>query len=89
VVGVAWDPKNVTPREHLEVRSGSLYDSAFLTKTTAGADAIVVAIRPRESDGTELATAVPALLSAAESASARLGVVGGAASLFVAEGARF
>lgn len=86
VVGVARDTTKVTPREHLEVRAGSLYDSAFLTETVTGADAIVVATRPRQNDGIELVTAVPALLGAAEANGARLGVVGGAASLFVAEG---
>ncbi|MFC4590074.1 NAD(P)-dependent oxidoreductase [Sphaerisporangium corydalis] len=86
VVGVARNATQMAPREHLEVRAGSLYDSAFLTETAAGADAIVVAVRPRQSDGLELVTAVPALLGAAEAGGARLGVVGGAASLLVAEG---
>ncbi len=84
VVGVARNPAGVTPREHLEVRSGSLYDAQFVTATAAGADAIVVATVPRQSDGKELASAVPALLAAARGA--RLGVVGGAASLHVTEG---
>jgi uncharacterized protein len=84
VVGVARTPAQVAPRERLEVRTGSLYDSESLTAATAGADAVVVAIRPLQGDGQELATAVPALLTAA--AGGRLGVVGGAASLRVAEG---
>jgi uncharacterized protein len=86
VVGVARNPAEVAPRDHLEVRSGSIYDSAFLTETTKGADAIVVAIRPRQSEEVQLARTVPALLTAAAAAGARLGVVGGAASLLVAEG---
>jgi putative NADH-flavin reductase len=85
VVGVARNATEVAPRENLTVRAGSLYDSAFLTETAQGADAIVVAIRSRQNDGVELATAVPALLGAAEANGARLGVVGGAASLFLAE----
>ncbi|MHA6757256.1 NAD(P)-dependent oxidoreductase [Streptacidiphilus sp. PAMC 29251] len=84
VVGVARNPDKVTPREHLEVRSGSIYDTRFLTATAAGADAIVVATVPRQDDGQELAAAVPALLAAA--GGGRLGVVGGAASLRVSEG---
>jgi uncharacterized protein len=84
VVGVARNPAEVTAKERLEVRSGSIYDAQFVTATAAGADAIVVATVPRQSDGKELATAVPALLTAA--GGARLGVVGGAASLHVAEG---
>jgi putative NADH-flavin reductase len=43
VAGVARNPGEVTADEHLEVRSGSVHDSAFLTEVAAGADAIVLA----------------------------------------------
>ncbi len=46
----------------------------------------MVAVRVRQSDGRGLETAVPALLAVADANGARLGVVGGAASLRVAEG---
>jgi putative NADH-flavin reductase len=45
-----------------------------------------VAVRALQPDGVELVTAVPALLNVAAAAGARLGVVGGAASLLVADG---
>ncbi|MBB2946331.1 hypothetical protein FB565_006099 [Actinoplanes lutulentus] len=86
VVGVARDTSKVTPRERLDVRGGSLYDPAFLTETVQGADVIVVAIHARNADEPDLESAVPALLDAAAAAGARLGVVGGAGSLLVAEG---
>jgi uncharacterized protein len=86
VVGIARNPGEVAPREHLEVRSGSVYDSAPLNEVTQGREAIVLAIRVLQDDGLELATAIPALLKAAEASGARIGVVGGAASLFVTEG---
>jgi uncharacterized protein len=86
VVGVARNPAAAAPRQHLEVRAGSVYDADFVTDTVQGADAIVVAARSLQDDGLELAKAVPALLTAAAAAGARLGVVGGAASLHVAEG---
>jgi putative NADH-flavin reductase len=86
VVGFARNPGEVTPREHLEVRSGSVYDSALVNDVTQGTEAIVLAVRVLQDDGAELATAVPALLTAAAASGARLGVVGGAGSLFVAEG---
>lgn len=86
VLGVARQPGEVAPREHLEVRSGSVHDSALLDHLTHGTEAIVLAIRVLQDDGVELATAIPTLLKAAEVAGARLGVVGGAASLLVAEG---
>jgi putative NADH-flavin reductase len=86
VVGIARDPGEVAPRAHLQVRPGSVHDPALLEEVTPGAEAIVLAVRVLQADGAELATAIPALLTAAEAAGARLGVVGGAGSLFVADG---
>jgi len=84
VVGVARDTTRVAPRERLELRPGSLYDPAFRTKTVAGADAVVVALPAHPADGPDLEFVVPGLLEAV--GGARLGVVGGAASLLVTEG---
>ena len=84
VVGVARDTTRVAPRERLELRPGSLYDPAFRTKTVAGADAVVVALPAHPADGPDLEFVVPELLEAV--VGARLGVVGGAASLLVSEG---
>jgi len=84
VVGVARDTTRVAPRERLELRPGSLYDPAFRTKTVAGADAVVVALPAHPADGPDLEFVVPELLEAV--GGARLGVVGGAASLLVTEG---
>jgi hypothetical protein len=53
---------------------------------TQEGEAIVLAIRVLQDDGAELATMIPALLKAAAGSGARIGVVGGAASLFAAEG---
>jgi putative NADH-flavin reductase len=47
---------------------------------------MLIPLIPIQGDGLELAQAVAPLLAAAELAGARVGVVGGAASLFVAEG---
>jgi putative NADH-flavin reductase len=84
VVGVARDTTRVAPRERLELRPGSLYDPAFRTKTVAEADAVVVALPAHPADGPDLEFVVPELLEAV--GGARLGVVGGAASLLVTEG---
>jgi uncharacterized protein len=86
VVGVSRNTASVTPREHLAVWSGSVYDSALLSEIASGADVIVVAVPALQNDEVELATAVPGLLDAAATAGARLGVVGGASSLLVATG---
>lgn len=55
---------------------GSVLDSAFVAKVTSDVDVIISAL---PADG--LADAVAALLTAAESADSRLGVVGGASTI--------
>jgi hypothetical protein len=84
VVGVARDTTQVAARERVEVRPGSFYDAAFRAQAIHGADAVVVALPAHPADGPDLETAIPELLEAL--AGARLGVVGGAASLLATEG---
>ncbi|GAB2842550.1 NAD(P)H-binding protein [Actinocorallia aurea] len=86
VVGVARDTAKAAPHERLTLRSGSLYDPAFLAETVRGADAVVVAVRAHGVHEPDLEDAVPALLKAAQTEGARLGVVGGAGSLLIREG---
>jgi putative NADH-flavin reductase len=89
VVGVARDTSRVTPRERLDVRSGSLYDPVFLAGTVQGPGAVVVAVRAHNNDAPDLETVVPALLDAAAAAGAPPGIVGGARRpLVAAAGAR-
>ncbi len=84
VIGVARDITSVAAREGLELRPGSLYDPAFRAEAVMGADAVAVALPAHPADGPDLETVVPGLLEAV--AGARLGVVGGAASLQTADG---
>jgi uncharacterized protein len=73
----------------VEFRPGSVHDAALVDQIAAEADVVVVAIRfaPGGSgEGVKLIDAFPALTGAAAAHGVRLGVVGGAASLFVAEG---
>jgi putative NADH-flavin reductase len=84
VVGVARDTDKAAAREGLKLRRGSLYDPVFLNEAVKGADAVVVALPAHPSDGPDLETAVAGLLEA--TGGARLGVVGGSASLLAAEG---
>lgn len=84
VVGVARGISQATARAGLELRAGSIYDPAFRAETVQGADAVVVALPAHPADGPDLETIVPGLLEAV--AGARLGVVGGAASLLATEG---
>jgi hypothetical protein len=84
VVGVARDTTQVAARERVELRPGSFYDAAFRAQAISGADVVVVALPAHPADGPDLETCIPELLEAV--AGARLGVVGGAASLLAAEG---
>lgn len=72
-----------------EARAGSIFDGAFVRDVTEGADAVVVALRYFTEDGPQLESAIPTLLTVAEERGARLGIVGGAASLQVSEGGPF
>jgi uncharacterized protein YbjT (DUF2867 family) len=57
VIGVARDTTQVTAREGLELRPGSLYDPVFRAGVVKGADAVVVALPAHPADGPDLAQA--------------------------------
>jgi len=84
LVGVARDTTQAAAREGLGLRAGSFYDPGFRARTVKGADAVVVALPAHPAGGPDLDTIVSGLLDAV--AGARLGIVGGAASLLAAEG---
>jgi putative NADH-flavin reductase len=86
VVGVARDTAALAPSERLTARSGSLHDVAFLATVLDGADVAVVALRAGAIDGRRLIEALPDLLAIAATTGTRVGFVGGAGSLLVAEG---
>lgn len=75
------------PGPGLEFRRGSVHDTALVDQAAAEADVVVVAIRfAPAADGERLIDAFPVLTSACAAHGARLGVVGGAASLHVSDG---
>src|SRR5579872_6597672 len=83
-------PDEPAGEQDVEFREGSVHDAALVDQVAAEADVIVVSIRfgpggSGEGD-VKLIDAFPALTRAAAAHGARLGVVGGAASLLVAEG---
>lgn len=86
VIAVARDVSAV-PADR-EARAGSVHDAAFVREVTDGVHDVVVALHaaPGEEGGPTLLDALPALRDAAESAGARLALVGGAGSLHVSEG---
>ncbi|WP_414939804.1 NAD(P)-dependent oxidoreductase [Amycolatopsis sp. cmx-11-51] len=63
-------------------RAGSLYDEAFLAEVAKGADVLVIAVQGQSG----LLEAVPSIAQVAKDNGARIGVVGGAGSLYVTEG---
>ena len=71
----------------LDVRRGNVHDVTLVDQVAAEADVIIVSIRHAAGeDGVGLIDALPALSSAVAKHGKRLGWVGGAASLQVAEG---
>jgi putative NADH-flavin reductase len=72
--------------EGAEVRQGDVHDEALVHELAADADVLVVAIPARPVDDLGLIDAVPALIEAAAKHNTRVGFVGGAGSLHVADG---
>jgi putative NADH-flavin reductase len=86
VISVSRKEAGRADRPGLISRAGDLHDPAVVDHMAAEADVLVVAIRPAEQDGIRLADAVGPLAKAAAEHRSRLGFVGGAGSLHVAEG---
>ncbi|WIB61503.1 NAD(P)H-binding protein [Curtobacterium sp. MCLR17_007] len=86
VVAVARDTSKLEPAEGLTLAQGDAFDPDFVAEVTAGADVVVVSLHAVQSDGSELKDKFQHFVDAAAAAGARLGIVGGAGSLLVAEG---
>lgn len=86
VVGVSRTPADGP--EGVTAVAGSLFDEALVREVAAGADHLVVALpaSPRGDGDRPLIDALPVLTQTASAQGARVGVVGGAGSLAVAEG---
>ncbi|PRI11981.1 NAD(P)-dependent oxidoreductase [Leucobacter massiliensis] len=65
---------------------GSITEAADRAAALQGADVVVVAVSPRGEMAGEVRPAIAALAREAEAAGVRLGVIGGAGSLLVADG---
>lgn len=85
VVAVARGVASLSPAERLRPRAGTVHDEVFVNEVSEGADVLAVAIPARPIDGRKLADAVPVLNRVARDRRIRLGFVGGAGSLLVAE----
>jgi uncharacterized protein len=86
VISISRKEADVAGTAGLIARAGDLHDPALVDHMAVEADVIVVAIRASEQDGVRLAEVIPMLAKTAAEHSTRLGVVGGAGSLHVAEG---
>lgn len=86
VVAVARDTSKLDPAEGLTLAQGDAFDADFVAEVTTGADVVVVALHAVQSDGSELKDRFQHFVDAASAAGARLGIVGGAGSLLVADG---
>jgi putative NADH-flavin reductase len=89
VRGVARDVSSLATRSNLSTRAGSIHDSALVREVLEGADDVVVSV-PASADGSlELRDVVSAVLELAAVTGTRVGIVGGAGSLYsVADGPR-
>jgi uncharacterized protein len=86
VTAVARDTSKLEPADGLTLAQGDAFDEGFVAEVTKGADVVVVALHAVQADGSELKDRFQHFVDAAAATGARLGVVGGAGSLFVAEG---
>jgi putative NADH-flavin reductase len=86
VVAVARDTSKLDPADGLTLAQGDAFDADFVAEVTKGADVVVVALHAVQSDGSELKDRFQHFVDAASAAGARLGIVGGAGSLLVADG---
>jgi putative NADH-flavin reductase len=86
VVAVARDTSKLDAAEHLTLAQGDAFDAGFVADVTKGADVVIVSLHAVQSDGSELKDKFQHFVDAAEAAGARLGIVGGAGSMLVAEG---
>lgn len=86
VVAVARDTSKLEPADGLTLAQGDAFDADFVAEVTKRADVVVVSLHAVQADGTELAERFQHFVDAAAAAGARLGIVGGAGSLLVADG---
>jgi len=86
VTAVARDTSKLDAAEGLTLAQGDAFDADFVADVTKDADVVVVALHAVQADGSELKDRFQPFVDAAVAAGARLGIVGGAGSLLVAEG---
>ncbi|WIE66260.1 NAD(P)H-binding protein [Curtobacterium sp. MCLR17_036] len=85
VTAVARDTSKLEPTDGLTLAQGDAFDADFVAEVTKGADVVVVSLHAVQADGSELKDRFQHFVDAAAAAGARLGIVGGAGSLRVAE----
>lgn len=86
VISASRKDSGTPDRADLIERTGNIHDPAFVDQIAAEADVVVVAVPARAQDGVRLVDVIPTLTTAVAAHATRLGVVGGAGSLYVYEG---
>ena len=87
VVGVARNTDALPGHRGLTAEAGSVHDLYFVQRVATGADAVVIAIQSRATETSPaVSEAIVGIAQTVAKTGARLGVVGGAGNLFVAEG---
>jgi putative NADH-flavin reductase len=86
VVSVSRKGGDPAGKPGLISREGNVHDPALVDHMAVEADVLVVAIRAAAQDGVRLADVIGSVAKTAATHSTRLGVVGGAGSLYVTEG---
>ncbi len=87
VVGVARTTDALADQPNVIAEAGSIHDLNFVERVATGADAVVIAIPGRATEPSPaLSEAIVGIAKTIARTGARLGIVGGAGSLFVAEG---
>lgn len=85
VVSYARTPADA-PIEGVEYREGDFTDAAVAERIVADADVVLVTVAPRGDMAGRVESGIAQIAAIASEGGTRLGVVGGAGSLFVAEG---
>lgn len=87
VVGVARDVSSLSSIDGISAAVGDVHDLDFVRQVATGADAVVIAIPGRATETSPALSAnIVAIAKTVAETGARLGVVGGAGSLFIHEG---
>lgn len=86
VISISRNADSAQAAPGADVRPGNVHDATLVEQVVSETDVIIVSIRHAPADGVALIDGLPTLTTSVAKHGKRLGWVGGAASLLVAEG---